>query len=136
MDELKGMGEGNASTARRQPSVPRRSTLLAAAAAYHQAAAAEAVGLDPGDPALEARSSALALAGGAGVAGAKAAALSEPGGGLADTPVTASFQVIHMIGWAPAATQQTPDKRGSATRSLSEISITSSSPSSSPPSLN
>ena len=93
-------------------------------------AAAEALGLEADDAALSATSSALALSLG-GAQAARAAAFSEPGGGLAATPVTATFQVLYMIGWSPAESQQVPDKRGSATRNLSEIAITSSSPSAS-----
>jgi len=42
--------------------------------------------------------------------------------------VPASFQVIYMIGWAPHSTQQRADKRGTATRKLTEISVTNTKP--------
>lgn len=38
-----------------------------------------------------------------------------------DTRVTASFEVIFLIGWAPHDSQQKPARRGSATHSLTEF---------------
>ena len=42
--------------------------------------------------------------------------------GNADGTVPATFQVIYMIGWKPHETQARPKRRGSATRSLKELS--------------
>lgn len=39
----------------------------------------------------------------------------------ADTDVVASAKVIYVIGWAPAASQQQPKQRGSATENLKEL---------------
>lgn len=39
----------------------------------------------------------------------------------ADNRVTASFEIIFMIGWAPHHSQQQPQKRGSAKASLADI---------------
>ena len=38
-----------------------------------------------------------------------------------DNRVTASFEIIHAIGWAPHESQQKPAKRGSGQISLTEI---------------
>jgi NADH dehydrogenase [ubiquinone] 1 alpha subcomplex assembly factor 5 len=103
MEELQGMGEANAAVGRRgADGTPptSRDTLLAAAAAYHYRASM---------PTSEEEASASEL--------------------LPPAPsVPASFQVIYMIGWAPHSTQQRADKRGTATRKLTEISITNTKP--------
>lgn len=39
----------------------------------------------------------------------------------ADGYLPATFQIVYMIGWKPAPTQQRPDLPGSATRSLTEL---------------
>lgn len=100
MEELQGMGEENAGIGRRgtdgRPYMGR-DAFLAAAAIYHASAAASSQGSEI----------------------AKVVKL--------DTvAIPATFQVIYMIGWAPHESQQRADKRGTASRSLSEISVTSS----------
>lgn len=43
---------------------------------------------------------------------------------LPNTTISATFEVIYMIGWAPHESQQQPNKRGSASKSMKDISIT------------
>lgn len=51
-----------------------------------------------------------------------AAALYQDMYGLEDGSVTATFQVIYMIGWSPDDSQPKPCQRGSASRSLRDLS--------------
>lgn len=103
MEELQGMGEQNAAVGRRGVNgTPPTSheTFLAAAAAYqYRASLLSSNDKDSSANALEVASS-----------------------------IPASFQVIYMIGWAPHSSQQKADKRGTATRKLSEISVTHTKP--------
>ena len=78
MEHLQGMGEANATYARRDGMT--QGTFLATAAAYQSLY------------------------------------------GMEDGTVPATFQVIYMIGWAPHDSQLRPLKRGSATRSLKDLS--------------
>ena len=51
----------------------------------------------------------------------RAAALYRERFGDADGRIPATFQLINLTGWAPAATQQQPLKRGSATARLADV---------------
>mmetsp|Transcript_62860 Transcript_62860/g.123490 ORF Transcript_62860/g.123490 Transcript_62860/m.123490 type:complete len:401 (-) Transcript_62860:72-1274(-) len=131
MDELQGMGESSASIGRRKwpstkpalnldqesaaPRAVSRDTFLAAAATYHYTAAVfeekttqRSAGKDDGDD-------------GEGLGGDSGQGSST---NLHELTVPATFQVVYMIGWAPHGSQQKPDCRGTASRSLNEISVT------------
>lgn len=97
-EHLQGMGEGNAATHRRFGG--RRDTMLAMAAAYHTLYTPAA--------AREAEAAAAAARGVTPPPHADAAA--DAGG---DEGVSATFEVIYMIGWAPAPAQPKALRRGS-----------------------
>lgn len=105
----------------------RRDTFLAAAAHSHYAAAAAAAQAATDDAAAAAAATAAAEAAGdgGGVGGGvedDATTTPQPQlPPLSEIPVQATFQVTYMIGWAPHESQQRPDRRGSAKRSLTEI---------------
>lgn len=107
-EHVQGMGESNAAVQRRLAG--RRDTMLAMAAVYHtmytpaaarevEAAAAAARGVSPPQYHSDADADAVA----AGTEGAAAA----------DDGISATFDVIYMIGWAPAAAQPKALRRGS-----------------------
>lgn len=110
MDELHGMGEQNAAEGRRAR--VGRDTFVAAAAAYHHLAFTDEI---------EAQKRRMDEGSGDDEA-------TWDGECLSTLPVPATFEVIHMIGWSPHHSQQPAEKRGTATRSLKDISVVTSSP--------
>lgn len=98
-EHLQGMGEGNAATHRRFGG--RRDTMLAMAAAYHTLYTPAA-----------AREAEAAAAAARGVAPPPSHADGDADAD-ADEGVSATFEVIYMIGWAPAPAQPKALRRGS-----------------------
>lgn len=102
MEDLRAMGENNAVASRRAHTP--RDTIIAAAAVY-----AAMFGTQPNDtqgvPLAEVDESRDEIAGDGTPAGA----------------LPATFQVVYLIAWKPAPTQQKPLRRGSATHSLRDL---------------
>jgi NADH dehydrogenase [ubiquinone] 1 alpha subcomplex assembly factor 5 len=91
------MGESNAGVNRRKwgNNPMRRETMLAAASAYHFAAA--------------------------GFGKNTEGFIDDD---LSSVNISATFEVIYMIGWAPHESQQRPNRRGTAVKSMKDISVT------------